>query len=138
VRAVGSADLYELRARAAHDLGHPERAADLYELAARDDRAAALRERVEHEQHGGGVVVHHRRVLGAGQLAKQIANVVVALAAAAGRKIELERDGFAHRDGCRRDRFLGETRAAEIGVQDDAGQIENGFELRLIAPLEHA
>ena len=71
---------------ARHDVGHAERAADLDQLAARDDDLAAARQRVEHEQHRGGVVVDDGRVLGAGQLAQQAAQVVVALAAPAGRR----------------------------------------------------
>ena len=138
MRAIRRADLDELGTRAAHDLGHPERAADLDELAARHDRCAALRERVEHEQHGGRVVVHDGRVLGARELAEQIAHVVVALAAPSGREIELERDRLAHRGRGGRDRLLGEPRAAEIRVQHDAREIEHGRKARPIQRLEPA
>ncbi|HZW54168.1 MAG TPA: hypothetical protein VFF00_09035, partial [Candidatus Elarobacter sp.] len=37
---------------------------------------ARARERVEHEQHGGGAVVHDQRVLGAGRRAQQRAEPV--------------------------------------------------------------
>ena len=131
MRAVGGADLDQLRAGARHDLRHAEGAADLDQLAARHDRLAALRQRVEHEQHGGGVVVDDGRVLGAGQLAQQAAH-----------------DGRRARRGWPPPRSnssatalriaataasiacLGDERAAEIGVQHRAGEIVDRLEAR--------
>ena len=89
-----------------------------------------LAERVEDEQHGGGVVVDDGRVLGAGQLAEKAAHMIVALAAPAAREIELERDGAAHGRDRGLDRRLGEQRAAEIGVQHGAGQVEDRAQAR--------
>ena len=60
------------RPAVAQDLGHAERAADLDQLAARDDHLAAARERREREQHRGGVVVDGERVLGAREQAQQL------------------------------------------------------------------
>ena len=131
MRAVGGADLDQPRAGARHDVRHAERAADLDQLAARHDRLAAARQRVEHEQHRGGIVVDDGRVLGAGQFAQQAAQVVVALAALAVREIEFERDRVAHRRDRRLDRLLGDQRAAEIGVQHGAGEIEHRPQARL-------
>ncbi len=125
VRAVGGADLDQPGAGARHDVRHAEGAADLDQLAARDDRLAALGQRVEHEQHGGGIVVDDGGVLGAGQLAEKAAQMIVALAAPAAVEVEFERHGAAHRRDRRLDRCLGEQRAAEIGVQHGAGQIED-------------
>ena len=51
VRAVGGTDLDEPRARARHNVGNAERAADLDQFAARDDRLASLRKRVEHKKN---------------------------------------------------------------------------------------
>ena len=63
VSAVGGADLDQLHAGARHDVGHAEGAADLDQLAARDDDLAPLRQRVEGEQDRGCIVVHHGRRL---------------------------------------------------------------------------
>ena len=82
------------------------------------------------EQHRGGIVVDDGRVLGAGQLAEQVAHKVVALAAAAAVEIEFERDRVAHRGDCSLDRRLREQRAAEIGVQHGAGEVEDRLEAR--------
>ena len=123
--AVGGADLDQPGAGAGHDVGHAEGAADLDQLAARDDRLAPLGQGVEHQQHGGGVVVDDGRVLGAGQLAQQAAQMIVALAALAAVEVELERDRVAHGVDRGLDRRLGQQRAAEIGVQHGAGQVED-------------
>ena len=138
MRAVGGADLDQLRAGARHDVGHAERAADLDQLAARDDRLAPARERVEHEQHRGGVVVDDGRVLGAGQFAQQAAHMIVALAAPAAAEIEFERHRVAHGRDRGFDRLLGEQRAAEIGVQHRAGEVEHRPQARRARPLRAA
>ena len=71
VRAVGRADFDEPRAAALHDVGDAEAAADLDQLAARDDGLPSLRERVEREHQRRRAVVDDERVLGAGELAEQ-------------------------------------------------------------------
>ena len=91
--AVGRADLDQPRARPRHDVRHAERAADLDQFAARDDSLAAVRQRVEAEQHGRRIIVHERRVFRAGQGAEQRPHMVVALAALARRQVELQRHG---------------------------------------------
>ena len=96
VRAVGGADLDQLRAGARHDVRHAKRAADLDQLAARHDRLAAFGKRVEHQQHRGGIVVDERGVLRAGQFAEQAAHMIVALAALAADEVELQRDRGPH------------------------------------------
>ena len=88
--------------------GRRNDAADLDQLAARDDGILAGAEGVEHQQHRAGVVVDDARILGAGQLADQAAHVVVALAARAAADVELQRDGGAHGVGRGRDRALGQ------------------------------
>ena len=68
-RAVRRADLDEPGAGLRDDVGHAEAAADLDELAARDDDLpAGARERRGGEQHRGGAVVDRERGLGAGEL----------------------------------------------------------------------
>ena len=83
-----------------------------------------------------GIVVDHGRVLGAGQLAQQAAQMIVALAALAVGEIELQRDRVAHRRDCRLDGLLGDQRAAEIGVQHRAGEIEHRPQARLRAGIQ--
>ena len=51
--------------------------------------------------------------------------MIVALAALPLSQIELERDRRAHGVDRGRDRLLGEQRAAEIGMQHGAGEIED-------------
>ena len=68
MRAIRRSDLDETRATLPHDVGDSEAAADLDELAARNDRVAPVGERVEHEHERGGAVVHDQGVFGASQL----------------------------------------------------------------------
>ena len=67
VRAVGGADLNEFGARSRHDIGDAEAAADLDKLAAADDDLFACGMGRQHQQHSGGIVVDHERVLGTGE-----------------------------------------------------------------------
>jgi hypothetical protein len=136
VGAVGGADLDQPGAGTAHDLRHPEGAADLDQFSPRHDRLAALGERVEHQQHRRRIVVDHRAVLRAGQLAQEIAQDIVAVAAPAGAKIVLERDGMAHRISSRRDCRLGHHGATQVGVQHSAGEIVDGLEARGVRRVE--
>ena len=62
--------------------------------------------------------------------------MIVALAAPAGRKVEFQRHRIAHRRQRRLDRRLGQQRAAEIGVQHRAGEVEQGPEIRDVLRLE--
>jgi hypothetical protein len=102
--AVGGADLDQLGAGATHDLRHPEGAADLDQLAARHNRRATLGECVQHQEHGGGVVVDDGGVLGACQLTQEIAQNIVAIAAPAGAESVFERYGVASRQPLPRSR----------------------------------
>ena len=56
--------------------------------------------------------------------------MVVALATPAGRQVVFQRDGIAHGRHRRLDRRFGEHRAAEIGVQHRAGEVEQRPQLR--------
>ena len=67
MRAVGGSDLDELGARSRHDIGDTEAAADLDELAAADDDLFTRGMGGKHQQHRGGIVVDHERVLGTGE-----------------------------------------------------------------------
>jgi hypothetical protein len=56
VRAIGGANLHQPDLRPAHHVGDAKGAADLDQLAARHHRLLALGQRVQRQQHGGGVV----------------------------------------------------------------------------------
>ena len=83
MRAVGGADLDQAAAGAGHDVGNAEGAANLDQLAARDDHLAPVRQRIQHQKHGGGVVVDGGRGLGAGEPQQPGGDVIVTLAARA-------------------------------------------------------
>ena len=67
VRAVGGANLDEFGARSRHYIGNAKAAADLDKLAAADDDLFARGMGGKHQQHRGGIVVDHERVLGTGE-----------------------------------------------------------------------
>ena len=110
---VRRADLAEPGARDLEDLREPEAAADLHELAARDDDLAAGRHRPQGQDRRAGVVVDDRRGLGAGQLAEQSGDPRRPPPALAVVEIELQvavaRRDFRHR----RDRLRGQRRPAQ-------------------------
>jgi hypothetical protein len=81
---VGGADLAQGRPRQRQDVGDPERAADLDQLAARHDHLAAAGQRRQRQHRRRGVVVDDARRLGAGQRAQERGGVGVAAAALAG------------------------------------------------------
>ena len=130
--AVGGTDLAQAGAGLGHQLGDAEGAADLDEFAAGHDRLAAGREGVDDEQHRGGVVVHHRAVLGPRHLAQEFADVIVALAAAAGVEVVFQRHRAAHGVDGRADRGFGQQGAAEVGVQHRAGEVEQRPQRRAV------
>ena len=123
MRAVGGPDLAEDRAGAGHDVGDAEAVADLDEFAAGDDDLPAGREFVQREEDGGGVVVDGdaRRTQ---QSLEEAVEVNVALAALAGGEVVLE-------IGISGEKLAGTERgASEIGVEDDAGGIDDAAERR--------
>ena len=67
MRAVGGADLDEFGARSRHDIGDAEAAANLDKLTAADDNLFTRSVSRQHQQHRGGIVVDHERVLGTGE-----------------------------------------------------------------------
>ncbi len=130
VGAVGGADLDQGGAALTHDVRDAEAAADLDELAARNHDLAVAGEGREHEEQGGGVVVDGHGGLGAGDAAQEGLDVLVAAAALAGFEVVLE-VAVAARD-CRHggDGGVRERRAAEVGVNDDAGGVDHGTQGR--------
>ena len=90
--AIGRADFAQNRAALGHDLGNAKGAADLDQLAARDDHFFAFGQRVQPEQHRGGIVIDHRGGFGAGKLDQQLFQRLFALAAFAGGEIVFQID----------------------------------------------
>ena len=125
VGAVGGADLDQPRAGAGHDVGHAKGAADFHQLAARDDHLAPARQRRQHQQHGGGVVVDHGGGLGAGQLAQQAFDDAVAVAPAAAGEVVFEVVGPGHHGPHVGQRGFGQQGAAQVGVDHRAGEVEH-------------
>ena len=130
MRAVGGADLDELGARRRHDIGDAKAAADLDKLAAANDDLLACGMGRQHQQHRGGVVVDHKRVLGTGERADQMRGVFLARPARAGVHAVLERTVPARNLGhglCRR---LRERGAAQVGMDDHARGVDGRAQAR--------
>jgi hypothetical protein len=131
VRAIRRPDLDELGTGLAHDVGHPECAPDLDELAARHDDFAPCRQNTEHQQHRRRVVVDHRCSFGAGQFAQQLFDERVAFAAPTRCKIKFQVDWRAHAVHDRAYGRLRQDRTTQIGMQYGTRQIEHGTQARL-------
>ena len=129
-RLVRRPDLAQDRARLRHHVGHAEAAADLDQLAARHDDLASRRQRRQHEHRRRRVVVDDDRRFGAGQAAEQRLGVDVAPAARAAAQVVLERRVAARDLGDAIDGRRRERRAAEIGVDDDAGRVDDRLQRR--------
>jgi len=138
--AIRGPDLDEARVRTRHDVRHAEAATDLDQLAAREDRFASARERVEEEQHGAGAVVHADARLRAGESREEIAEVIVTLVALVRLAVDLEHAVAARRSSHRFGDFVVDRRATETGVQDDARRVDAAHDaapfLARDAPLE--
>ena len=125
MRAVRRPDLLEHGAALGHDLRNPEGAADLNQLAARDDHFLAVRERVERQQHGGGVVVDHGGGLGAGERLKKRLDDIFSFAALALLEVVFEIDGIRAYAGHRVDGRLRQQRASQVRVEHGAGRVHD-------------
>ena len=130
--AVGGADLAQARAAFAHHVGDPEGAADLDQLAARNDHLAPLGQRVERQQHGGRVVVDDRRRLGAGQRAQVVLDHPIAVAARAPFEVVFEVDRRARGEADRFHRGFRQHRAPEIGMDHHAGGVDHRMPCRTV------
>ena len=121
---VGGADFDELNASGAHDVGDAEAIADFNEFAAADDDIPAFGQGVEHEEDGGGVVIDGDGWR-AGEPFEDGAAVTIALAAFAGGEVVFKvAVAFNGLEGS-------EWRPAEIGMQNDAGGVDDGLEAGL-------
>ena len=134
--AVGRPYLHQPGAALPDDVGDAKAAADLHQLATRDDHLAVAGQGGQRQQQGGRVVVDAQPGLRAGHLTQQRLQPRRARAASAGLEIELQVDGAASRLGRSPDRFRGHRRAAEIGVHDDAGRVQHAPQPRDMRGLE--
>lgn len=126
--AVGGAHFAEDGAALIHDVGNAEAVADFDEFAARDDDFEIFGERVEGEEDCGSIVIDDDGGFGGGGEGKEAGDVGVAFAASARGEIEFE-VGVAL--GGRGDGLScggGERGTAEIGVEDDAGGVDDAAE----------
>jgi hypothetical protein len=107
---------------------HAELAADFDQLTARYEHLLTLRQRVQQQKDGGGIIVHDRRFLCAGDLHEEGFQVPVPISAPALGEVELQIHRTAGRVRDRFDRLLRQQRAAEIGMQDRARKVEHGLQ----------
>ena len=123
---VRGADFAERRAGDAHDLRDAKAAADLDQLPAGDDHFLPGGQGAQDDHGRGGAVVDGRRRLAAEQRAEHFADRVLPARALAGGEVEFEVQVAASGlvGGLRRG--LGDGRAAEVGVQDDPGGVDDG------------
>ena len=128
-RLVRGAHFDQPRATLGNDVGDAEAAADFDQLAAGDEDLAAGGERGERQQHGGGVVVDRDGGRGAGERADQGLDGLVAAAARAAAQIVFQR-AVRGRFGHGGDGGRGQRRPAKIGVQHDAGGVDDAVEAR--------
>ena len=127
-RLVRRPDLPQHGARLRHHVGNPEAAADLDELPARDDHFASFRQCREHDQRRRRVVVDDDCGLGAGDAAQQRFRVPIASAAHAAFQVVLERRIAARDRGDPVDGGRRQRRASQVGVDDDAGRVDDGHQ----------
>src|SRR5579863_5116616 len=125
-RAVGGADFAKRGAAFGHDVRNAEAVADFDELSARDDDFAAASQRGQNQKNCSGVVVDHDGGFGSGQAREQTRGVDVASTARARLQIVFQVGVM----GCGSTNvvggFGGKRRAAEIGVQDHSGGVDDG------------
>ena len=123
--SVGGADFDDAGSGARHDVGDPERPADLDQLAAGDDRLAVARQRAEREQHRAGGIIHDQRIGRTRQLDEQITTVRVTGSTRPAAEVVFERRITARHAGERRDRGARQRRATEIRVEHDARRVDH-------------
>ena len=73
-----------------HHVGYPKRTADLDEFPAGNDNFPAAGDRVQRDQHRGGIVVDHQRGLGPDQIADNVFHERIPTATRAALQVKLE------------------------------------------------
>ena len=127
---VGGADFLQLRAAAFHNFRNPEGSADLHQFSPGNDDLTALSQRRQHQKDSCRVVVHHQRTFCAGETAEDFLHMAVSAAALARFQIVFQ---IGIGTGCLKHGsggFFGQAGAAQIGVQDDTGTVDDTAERR--------
>jgi len=136
VGAVGGPHFAQDGAASLHHLGDAELAADLDQLAPRDDGLPAPGKAAQDEQDCGGVVVYDQGVLGPRQLAEDLPNVVIAEPAPACGQVELQVGvAPAHLDDALQG-LPAQGRPAEIRVEDDPRRVDHAPQAVRAEPLD--
>ena len=130
VGPVRGSDLDQTRPRLAQHVRHPESTTDLDGFSARDHDLLTGRHRRQHQKHRRGAVVHDQRRLRPGQRPQQPGDLAHATAALVALPVDLQRHRVGGRGAHRLGGLRAHRRATEIGVDDDAGGIEDGSEAR--------
>jgi hypothetical protein len=125
VGAIGGPHLHQRDARSGEDLRHPERPADLHQLAPRHDHFPTGGQTGEHQQHRGRVVVDGKSVGRSGQQPQLVHHRLGALTSLAALEVELQvavaLGGVGHRGG-----GLGrQRRPPQVRVQHDTGGVHD-------------
>ena len=103
----------------------PERAADLDQLAPRDEDLAAAGQRLDRQHQRAGVVVDREGRFGAGEQRELAGDGIQPVAAATGREVQLQIPVVRRRARGRRGGRRRQQRATEIGMERDAGRIDD-------------
>ena len=123
--AVGGTHFVQLTTRLTHHIRNAKCAADLHQFAAGNHHFAAAGGGRQHQQNGRRVVVHDTGIFRAGDLAQQIGNGAIAMAAPGVVEIIFERHRRAHRAGNRLHGRLRLDGAPQIGMQYRTGEIKH-------------
>ena len=126
--AVRGTDLDQLRPGGGHDVWDPELAADLDQLAARDEDGSALGERRERQHQRRRAVVDDEGALRARDGLQERLGARAPRAARTGIAIHLEVGVVPRRARHRPDRLGSQRRATEVRVEQDPGRVDHGRE----------
>ena len=130
MRPVGGADFHQFCAGARHDVRNAKGPANFDEFPARHHHFLSLRQTVEHQQHGGRIVVHKGGILGPGDLAQPVRHQIVAVATPAAVQVEFQIGRCGQGTNHRLHHLVGQQRPPQVGVQHGTGEIEDGLQAR--------
>ena len=120
-------DLFERGAALRHDLGNAERAADFDQLTPGDDHVLAARQRVERQQHRGGIVVHDRGCFRAREITQELFDDVLTPPTCALGHVVLEVDSVASHGVECVDRRARKERSTQVCVKHGARRVDDAY-----------
>ena len=135
--SVGRSHLNKTGAAPFHDVGHPERAAYLHQLAPADQDLAPAGNRVQAEQDGSGVVIYYVRSLSAAHACNLGGHVVLTRSSFACCQVELKIGIPSCALGHSLSRVIRKRSSAQIGMEDYPGGIDHWTRARGRAPFGH-